>query len=171
MRKEGSMLCALGVAAVLEIAAGSAPAGSAHRQAVMWKLGPFDQQAVRRALDVAVAMLASPRCRQVYSEFELPGGGTPQDELDRKGIGPREFLETLVFTDGSREPVCGLGAAALTTRPSTGLIFVCPLFVWQARRPQRSAIFIIHESLHALGLGENPPRSNEITARIERRCP
>jgi hypothetical protein len=165
------MLCALGVAATLEVAAGSMPAPAAHRQAVMWKLGSFDQQAVRRAIDVAVAMLASPGCRRAYSDFQLPKGGTPQDELDKEEIGPGEFLETLVFTDGSREPVCGLGAAALTTRPETGLIFVCPLFARQLRRPERSAIFIIHESLHALGLGENPPSSDEITARIERRCP
>ena len=164
------MLCVLGVAAVLEMAAAPAPAAGAQRKALIKKLGPFDRQAVRRALDVAVAMLGSPRCRQVYSEFELPDGRTPQDELDRKGIGPREFLETLVFTDGSREPVCGLGAAALTTRPSSGLILVCPLFVRQATRPPRSAIFIIHESLHALGLGENPPSSDEIPRRVEHRC-
>jgi hypothetical protein len=164
------MLCALGVAAVLEIAAGSRPAPAAHRQALMWKLGSLDRQEVRRALGLAVALLASPGCRQVYSDFELPEGGTPQGELDRKGIGPREFLETLVFTDGSREPVCGRGKAALTTRPETGLIFVCPLFAWQSRRPQMSAVFIIHESLHALGLGENPPSSDEITRRIMHRC-
>ncbi len=29
---------------------------------------------------------------------------------------------------------------------------------------------IIHESLHSLGLGENPPRSQDITSRVTERC-
>ena len=166
------MLCALGAAAVvLGLAAGSAPAGGVRRQAFMLNLKPLEQGTVRRALDLALAALASPGCPAVYSDFELPEGGTPQDELDRRGIGPEEFLETLVFTDGSREPVCGMGTAALTTNPGTGLIFVCPLFArLQIRSPQTSASLVIHESLHALGLGENPPSSSEITRRVERRC-
>jgi hypothetical protein len=33
-----------------------------------------------------------------------------------------------------------------------------------------AATIVIHESLHALGLGENPPSSRDITNRVERRC-
>jgi hypothetical protein len=29
---------------------------------------------------------------------------------------------------------------------------------------------IIHEMLHSLGLGENPPSSKEITLRVMQRC-
>ena len=29
---------------------------------------------------------------------------------------------------------------------------------------------LIHESLHSLGLGENPPTSSEITSRVISRC-
>jgi len=29
---------------------------------------------------------------------------------------------------------------------------------------------IIHETLHSLGLGENPPTSDEITRRVFSRC-
>ena len=166
------MLCALGIAAVvIGLAAGPAADGRATRHAFLLHLKPMDQGTVRRALDLALAMLESPGCSQVYSDFQLPEGGTPQDELDKKGIRPEEFLETLVFTDGSREPVCGMGTAALTTKPYTGLIFVCPLFAQlQIRESQKSATLVIHESLHALGLRENPPSSNEITRRVARRC-
>jgi hypothetical protein len=166
------MLCALGVTAVvIGLAAGSAADVGATRRAFLLHLKPMDQGTVRRALDLALAMLESPGCSQVYSDFELPEGGTLQDELDKRGIRPEELLETLVFTDGSREPVCGMGTAALTTKPNTGLIFVCPLFSpLQIREPQRSATLVIHESLHALGLRENPPSSNEITRRVGRRC-
>ena len=51
------------------------------------------------------------------------------------------------------------------------VIHVCPGFAQlQSRDPERSAYLIIHESLHALGLGEDPPSSSEITHRVERRC-
>jgi hypothetical protein len=188
--KEGSMKHALGVAAVVLVlaarsasaaqvpAAGTgqekvatAKAGRTTRRAMMVKLKPLDQGTVRRALDLALATLASPGCAQVYGDFELPTGGTPQGELDRMAIGPKEFLETLVFTDGGREPVCRMGQAALAMKPGTRLVFVCPRFAaFQIANARMSASVIIHESLHALGLGENPPSSNEITQRVERRC-
>ena len=161
----------LAVAAVGLVGAGSAEAGRATCRAVVLNLTPFEQTTVRRALDLARAKLLSPGCPQVYADFERPDGGTPQDELVRLGIGPEEFLETLVFTDGSREPVCRMGRAVLTTKPGTGLIFVCPGFAtFHLRQPGTSACLIIHESLHALGLGEDPPRSGEITQRVEQRC-
>jgi Tol biopolymer transport system component len=40
----------------------------------------------------------------------------------------------------------------------------------QLRDPDLSASLIIHESLHALGLGEDPPSGRDITQRIERQC-
>jgi hypothetical protein len=84
---------------------------------------------------------------------------------------PAELLETLVFFDGSREPVCGLGRSALTTKPGSRVIWVCPSFTaLHLSDPALSASLIIHESLHALGLGEDPPRSTEITRAVERRC-
>ena len=32
------------------------------------------------------------------------------------------------------------------------------------------AVIVIHEALHTLGLPENPPTSEEITARVRERC-
>jgi hypothetical protein len=136
----------------------------------MTQLSRLQQGAVRRALDLAIAKLALPGCPAVYADFELPGGGTPKDRLDRLGIPAEEFLETLAFTDGTREPVCRRGRAALTTKPGTGVIFVCPGFARLITNPEISATLIIHESLHALGLSEDPPTSGEITRRVERRC-
>jgi hypothetical protein len=34
----------------------------------------------------------------------------------------------------------------------------------------RLATLVIHEQLHALGLGENPPTSTYITTRVYHRC-
>ena len=38
------------------------------------------------------------------------------------------------------------------------------------RSPVRAQAIVIHEVLHTLGLGENPPSSTEITARVLARC-
>jgi len=166
----------LGIASlVVGIAAVPAPTREGPlprgRKALLVNLSPFAQGTVRRALDLALAALASPDCPRVYSDFHLEGGDTPQDRLDRLGMGPDEFLETLVFLDGSREPVCRMGRAALITQPGNRAIWVCPLFArLQIRSPRLSASLIIHESLHSLGLGEDPPRGREITRAVERRC-
>jgi hypothetical protein len=38
------------------------------------------------------------------------------------------------------------------------------------RNRTAAEIIIIHEFLHVLGLGENPPTSDEITERVAARC-
>ena len=42
--------------------------------------------------------------------------------------------------------------------------------IWQQDSTYAVAA-LIHEMLHTLGLGENPPSSNEITRRVLMRCP
>ena len=155
----------------LSVSRESPPVTRADRHALMVNLTVLSEATVRRAIDLALAKLARPGCSSVYEDFELPNGGTPRSELDRIGIGPEEWLESLVFIDGSRDPVCRIGRAVLTTTPGSQVIRVCPGFAqFQLRDPGLSASLIIHESLHALGLGENPPSSSEITQHVERRC-
>ena len=156
---------------VLSVSRESSPVTRADRHALMVNLTVLSEATVRRAIDLALAKLARPGCPSVYEDFELPNGGTPRSELDRIGMGPEEWLESLVFIDGSRDPVCRIGRAVLTTTPGSRMIRVCPGFAqFQLRDPGLSASLIIHESLHALGLGENPPSSSEITQHVERRC-
>jgi len=155
----------------LSVSRESSPVTRADRHALMVNLTALSEATVRRAIDLALAKLARPGCPSVYEDFELPNGGTPRSELDRIGMGPEEWLESLVFIDGSRDPVCRIGRAVLTTTPGSRMIRVCPGFAqFQLRDPGLSASLIIHESLHALGLGENPPSSSEITQHVERRC-
>ena len=40
----------------------------------------------------------------------------------------------------------------------------------QIRDPWTAENMVIHEMLHTLGLGENPPSSREITRRVNDRC-
>jgi len=57
-------------------------------------------------------------------------------------------------------------------RPRGTVVYICERrFSDLARRRQAMAeAIIIHEMMHTLGLGENPPTSQEITARVMRRC-
>ena len=127
-----------------------------------------DRQSVQRAVYLARARLARPSCAAIFEEFLLPDGRTVQSELDRRGIGPQELVQSLVFVDGRRATACQDGRSVLITTPGSLLIRVCPGFAQLGSR--LSASLIIHEALHALGLGENPPSSRDITNRVERRC-
>ena len=132
---------------------------------------PFTHTIVRNALDLAETKLNRPGCRDIYADFVLPDGRTPQRVLDSMRIGPQSLLEHLIFIDGSHEPVCAAGRAGLTTSPGSFVIRVCPLFVpLYARNPPLSAILLLHESLHVLGLAEDRPTSGTITQQVERRC-
>ena len=175
------MTCAIGVAVlVLGCCVPRWPAnpepdptsrGGVEKHALILRLSPFGQAALRRAIDLALAKLAGPECSSVYGDFTLQNGVTPRHVLDGLGMTPSELLESLVFIDGGWDGVCQKGRAALTTTPGSRVIHVCPGFAQlEAREPERSAYLIIHESLHALGLGEDPPSSSEITHRVERRC-
>jgi len=40
----------------------------------------------------------------------------------------------------------------------------------QERNPSEAEAVVLHELLHSLGLGENPPASSEITDAVIRSC-
>ena len=162
-----------GMAVVLLICSRPVSTGGQEmpHHALLVHLSPFSETAVRGAIDLALAKLARPGCGDIYGDFELPHGETPRKVLDRMGIGPDELLERLVFIDGTSDRGCRSGLAGLITTPGSHVISVCPRFIeLQLRNPDLAASLVIHESLHVLGLGENPPSSNDITQRVQRRC-
>ena len=65
----------------------------------------------------------------------------------------------------------GSGAVA-TTSPGSRFVMICGKQFLEAHAAGDgyAADLIIHEELHSLGLGENPPSSAEITARVIARC-
>jgi hypothetical protein len=130
--------------------------------------------AVRRAIDGAAARLEEPTCRQVFSDFNDTAGRPLQAALDQLGETPESYLRGLVFFyDGSSQPRCGTGDILGGTQPGSRVIYVCPAQFFDAdwRNAFLTEVFIIHETLHSLGLGENPPASAEITRRVMKRCP
>jgi hypothetical protein len=86
-------------------------------------------------------------------------------------MGADEYLRMIPFLDGSGETLCRSSRIALVATPNVRRVFVCPAFAdLQLREPREAESMVIHELLHTLGLGENPPTSMEITRRVAVRC-
>jgi hypothetical protein len=98
---------------VLAFSLWSSPMATVDGNAQTNKLTPLSQTTVRHAIDLARAKLALPGCANIYGDFELQPGVTPRTELERMGIGPEQFLETLVFIGGSQNALCRSGRAVL----------------------------------------------------------
>ena len=129
--------------------------------------------AVRRALLSARTRLTVESCRRVLSDFDSAvESGSLRAVLERRGGTPEGHLDSLVFKDGSGRAHCARPEILAFTSVGSAVVFVCPrAFVRVAERdPVLAEMVLIHEALHTLGLGENPPTSAAITARIEERC-
>jgi hypothetical protein len=75
------------------------------------------------------------------------------------------------FVDGSGSGPCRRGALAFTA-PGHRVVRVCGhrfLREWRSN-PRRAQLLLIHEALHTLGLGENPPSSEAITNIVLTHC-
>ena len=134
--------------------------------------GRYDAGTVQRSLDRASGRLEKPGCQRVFTDFQDASGRPLQDALDRTGRSGAEHLGTLLFYDGSGQPRCSGPRTLAFTFVGSQIVFVCAQqFVAAARRdPILADAALIHESLHSLGLGENPPTSSEITSRVISRC-
>ena len=134
--------------------------------------GLYDAGTVKRSLARASGRLEKPQCQRVFTDFHDASGRPLQDALDRTGRSGAEHLGSLLFYDGSGQPRCSGPRTLAFTFVGSHIVFVCAQqFVAAARRdPVLADAALIHESLHSLGLGENPPTSSEITSRVISRC-
>jgi hypothetical protein len=129
--------------------------------------------AVQRALLSARRRLAGASCRRVLADFDSVAEHRSLGAvLESRGDTAESHLDSLVFKDGSSHPRCAHPEILAFTSVGSGTVFVCARsFVRVAAQdPALAEVVLIHEALHTLGLGENPPTSVEITARIEERC-
>jgi hypothetical protein len=77
----------------------------------------------------------------------------------------------LPFLDGAQRPLCMAGQSQLLTTAGTPRVIVCKPFLRTVQQEREMAeVYLIHEMLHTLGLGENPPSSHDITQAVRRRC-
>jgi hypothetical protein len=120
----------------------------------------------------AAERLRRPECARVLSDFTDAGGRHLSEILEARRMGANAFLSSLVFVDGGGTPLCATGRAAAVANPGSIFVGVCKetFARVQAADPGLATNVVIHEMLHALGLGENPPTSEEITRQVVRRC-
>lgn len=126
----------------------------------------------QRAFKGAARRLESPRCRSLFARLRDRGGRPLQETLDGLGMDPAAYMGLLRFADGRDNGRCASPYVLATTRTNLRLIWICPRQFERAAMlwPDVAEATLIHEALHTLGLGENPPSSQEITANVLREC-
>lgn len=173
MSKSSRTIVLAGLALSLGLAAPMASGGPSPRAPLRVRVPHVAGMAVKRALLAARLRIGGARCREVLSEFRADGKGRPLDEvLEQLGRSPEQHLDSLIFEDGSRRAPCASPGILAFTRVGSGTIHVCAS-QWKGavqNDPAYAEMVLIHEMLHTLGLGENPPTSLEITARVTERC-
>ena len=127
---------------------------------------------VKQAVRGAHRRLADPGCQRVFSDFNEPSGRLLQDVLDERGVTGQGQLRSLYFYDGAEARGCKAAGVLAFTAPGSHVVYICNQWFREAftTNPSKAEAVIIHESLHSLGLGENPPASEEITDRVMERC-
>ena len=129
-------------------------------------------QLVRRALSGASRRLATPSCARVFEEFQDERGRPLHARLLELDLGQTGYLPLVVFADGSSTRQCETGSTIAHTNRGSRVVYVCARRferAWHKNRVGAEAV-LIHEALHTLGLGENPPTSAEITRRVLDYC-
>jgi hypothetical protein len=128
--------------------------------------------ALKDAMDGALRRLESPACQRVFGDFKNASGRTLQGELDALGVSGPAFMGWIFFADGGREGRCADPGVLAVTETGSRSIWICPGQFTRVRRrdPRWTEVVLIHEALHSLGLGENPPSSQAISSRVEARC-
>ena len=128
--------------------------------------------AVRLAVEGAAARLARPNCQEIFADFEDEFGQRLSTKLATSGKRPLDAFGELRFLDDRGARQCLRSGIVAFTEIGSSSIRVCAkrfrlAFQWNRRATE---VAVIHEFLHALGLGENPPSSRAITERVRVRC-
>jgi hypothetical protein len=128
---------------------------------------------VEDAVRGAARRLAGLRCQQLLLDFSTPEGAALSATLETSGKSPAAFLAELYFADGDGSTRCRSDeSTAAFTVPASHVIYVCGARFADrfARKTAGGEILVIHEFLHALGLDENPPTSEQITDAVRTHC-
>jgi hypothetical protein len=133
---------------------------------------PFYRKAIEAAIDKARSKLLQAACQNVLSDFVDGDGRSLAADLTVTGESAADFLAGIRFLDARWSGACGAIGTYAWTHPGSRAVHLClESFAQLARtNPSAAANILIHEELHALGLGEDPPSSRVITARVGKRC-
>lgn len=132
----------------------------------------YVRDAVDRSLSGAAEWLGTAKCQALLSEFTDLRGRPLQERLAEFGGTLADYLRILVFEDGEGHRPCEPPGVLAFTAPNSRVVLVCGRAFarsWK-RAPEEGRAAIIHEILHSLGLGENPPAPRDITYRVKQLC-
>ncbi len=135
----------------------------------------ISDRATTRALEPALVeawkQLSEAGCQALLTEFTDQRGHALVENIPKDAGSLQNYLARIVFVDGRETKSCAKGALAVT-EPGSRVVRVCgSRLVWTWQQNSRHVVAaLIHEALHTLGLGENPPSSDEITSRVLKRC-
>jgi hypothetical protein len=163
------VLVAAFLAPLLTIPAPTARAEDASGFQVDARLGPLVRRAVRHASE----RLSAPGCARLLSDFDDVRTGRPLAEtLAGSGRTPSTLFASLRFYDADHMVQCRWRNTWAWLPVGGDVVFVCQgRFNALAKKDEWLAgNILVHEALHSLGLGENPPSSEEITAAVIDRC-
>lgn len=130
------------------------------------------EQALAAAFAEAARWLRRDPCVRLLTEFRDVGGRPLSERLARTGLAPDRFLGELVVVDGDRRSFCQSSRVLAGTRPGSREVAFCGRRFLRTLMQDRglATAVVIHEALHSLGLGENPPSPEEITDRVLEKC-
>ena len=153
-------------------------AGATSEKAVRrepWHLiripNPLARRATIAALESASAQLADADCRKILTDFEDGNGRSLADRLSSVAVDIHVYLSMVTFIDDSRHKRRVSGVLALTS-PGSRVVRVCvdELKQINAKQPDNMVAYNDPRDPYMLGLGEKPPSSRQITARVLARC-
>lgn len=162
-----ALLAAL--AAPFLVASPRASAADARAPLVEPRLGPL----VHRTVERAAARLAVPGCATLLDDFADARSGQPLSRtLSYSGRAPSELFAALRFVDADHMVQCRERKTWAWLPVGGDVVFVCrSRFLSLVRKDEWLAgNVLVHEALHSLGLGEDPPSSEEITEAVVRCC-
>jgi hypothetical protein len=138
---------------------------------VLGRRDPALARAINVVVPRAAEKLRNERCQQLLSEFQDGNGRTLQENLEARGETASGYLRWLIFVNAAEDGFCVRGTPVAATNPGDRIIRLCSAFRAIALSdPAHAANLVIHEELHSLGLGENPPSSYEITRKVVKHC-
>lgn len=122
----------------------------------------------------AAARLRRPNCQRILTDFQDESGASLLANLAAlPSTADAYVVERVWFVDGSDTPQCRKDQTlAAFTAAGSKVVWICAARFAQRFSGEITAaeVLIIHEVLHTLGLGEDPPSSAEITRQVIKRC-
>ena len=127
---------------------------------------------VQRTVEGAAIRLADPACQDVLDDFTDGAGQRLSATLRASGRNAVAAFALLRFVNDRDSPQCRGGANLAFTQVGSRVIRVCGRSFKRRflGNQDTTEVIMIHEFLHTLGLGENPPTSQAITKQVALRC-